>query len=302
VRAVGKGALWGAALGLLAATAYVCGRPPEAPSTPQQFEAAQAKLFAAYNVNPVAHYLPLRAPPVRVHYLELGQGEPMILIHGEHAFAADWTPLAAGLAQRYRIILPDLPGCGLSGGWDYRGTPVRDHAVAFVRSLLDQLHIEKARLGGSSTGAYYVLAFALACPERVEKIAILGAGPLMNDYLPAYRRALSVPGLNRWLTAAHRGDLDQIGARLPGAGESRLSWMESIGGPFGFNPRFSIKNELHLVRAPALLIQGADDRLSSASGFDAIPNSRIIVLPGAADLPWYTATERCKSELLQFLR
>ena len=64
---------------------------------------------------------------LRMHYLDEGKGEPLLMVHGNPTWSFYWRKLVADLGQDYRCIAPDHIGCGLSekpGDWSYR---LQDH-------------------------------------------------------------------------------------------------------------------------------------------------------------------------------
>lgn len=71
---------------------------------------------------------------VRVHYLTAGQGPAVILLHGYAETSRMWRPIIPVLAERFRVIAPDLPGIGDSGipanGSDMKTAAIRMHGLA----------------------------------------------------------------------------------------------------------------------------------------------------------------------------
>jgi pimeloyl-ACP methyl ester carboxylesterase len=101
-----------------------------------------------------------------LHYLSVGQGPDVILIHGLTSNLAFWYPkVAAGLASSYRVTLFDLRGHGYSG-MPPSGYTTRDIAMD-VKTILDQLDVERVYVVGHSFGATVGLHFAALEPERV---------------------------------------------------------------------------------------------------------------------------------------
>ncbi len=139
-----------------------------------QFKKTQQALLNKYSVKAQSKYLKLNKPPLTAHVLEAGQGDPVLLLHGGNATAAQFAPLMGLLQQEYLLFAPDRPGCGLTDKIDYRGVPFRQHALDFVTAIMDGLHLPKARIVASSMGGYFALVFALAHPERVTKLVLLG--------------------------------------------------------------------------------------------------------------------------------
>src|SRR5690242_21724963 len=120
------------------------------------FEDAERRLFEACGVQVTSRRLRLADPSVAVRVLETGDGQPLVLAHGSGMSASTWAPLMPHLKAR-RLIAFDLPGFGLSDGFDYGGRPLRSHAVAQLTSLLDVLGIEQTPIVGTSLGGMWAL-------------------------------------------------------------------------------------------------------------------------------------------------
>lgn len=114
-----------------------------------------------------------RVGGVRIHYAAWGEGDPLVLIHGLGSCAAAWHGVGPLLAEAgYRVLAPDLPGCGLSARPASGFT--RPALAATVLGFLDNLSVRRARaLVGHSMGAAIALEIASARPERVDLVAVL---------------------------------------------------------------------------------------------------------------------------------
>jgi pimeloyl-ACP methyl ester carboxylesterase len=117
----------------------------------------------------------LNVDGVRLHYIERGQGEPLVLIHGNGTMIQDFTVsgLVDRLAERYRVIVIDRPGYGYSARPRQLWTP-RAHARLF-RKALEQLGVEKTTVYGHSWGTLVAVALALEAPSLVRGL-VLGSG------------------------------------------------------------------------------------------------------------------------------
>ena len=117
----------------------------------------------------------LHVDGVRLHYLERGQGEPLVLIHGNGTMIQDFTVsgLVDRLAERYRVIVFDRPGYGYSSRPRGLWTP-RAHASLY-RKALEQLGVEGAAVYGHSWGTLVAVALALEAPGLVRSL-VLGSG------------------------------------------------------------------------------------------------------------------------------
>ena len=95
----------------------------------------------------------------RVEYLELGRGEPVVLLHSSGSSATQWRALAERLAQRYRVIAPDFYGYGGTANWP-GGRPFQLECEAeIVLALLERVD-ERAHLVGHSYGGAVALHIA----------------------------------------------------------------------------------------------------------------------------------------------
>lgn len=123
---------------------------------------------------------------VRIRYVEAGNGEPVILVHG---FSVDldsmWrdTGVIATLAREFRVIAMDARGHGKSGK-PYDPGSYGLAMVDDVRRLLDHLKIESAHIVGYSMGGGIVGKFAVLHPHRVRTLTFGGSSPrLWNEAL-----------------------------------------------------------------------------------------------------------------------
>src|SRR3954454_15064677 len=110
---------------------------------------------------------------VRLHYIERGQGEPLVLIHGNGTLIQDFTiaGLMDGLSERYRVIVIERPGYGYSERPRRLWTP-RAHATLYQHALA-QLGVEQAIVLGHSWGTMVAVALALQAPSLVRSLVLL---------------------------------------------------------------------------------------------------------------------------------
>jgi pimeloyl-ACP methyl ester carboxylesterase len=125
---------------------------------------------------------------VELRAIDIGDGPPAVLLHGQPGNAGDWSPVTTRLRGRMRLIVPDRPGYGRTGG---RAAGFRDNAAALVE-LLDRLGVESAVVAGHSWGTGVALAAAIRFPERVRALVL--AAPVAPDMPPgAVDRLLANP-------------------------------------------------------------------------------------------------------------
>lgn len=122
----------------------------------------------------------------RLHYHDVGEGEPLLLLHGAGPGATAWSNFGrsiATLARTHRVIAMDLPG------WGKSSTPTsesRRHLAEAAVGLLDALGIDKATFVGNSMGGMMAVAAAIKFPSRVTRLVLMGTpAPGVNYFQPA---------------------------------------------------------------------------------------------------------------------
>jgi pimeloyl-ACP methyl ester carboxylesterase len=112
---------------------------------------------------------------VKLHYLERGEGTPLVLLHGNGSMIEDWivSGLFDRLAETHRVIAFDRPGFGHSERPRSRiWTPTAQ--AALLAQALEQLDVEQALVVGHSFGTLVAVAMALNHPQLVSELALLG--------------------------------------------------------------------------------------------------------------------------------
>ncbi len=111
----------------------------------------------------------------RIRYLEGGNGETVLLVHGFGAEKDNWTRMAKHLTPHYRVIAPDLPGFGESSkdpDASYDILSQVERLDRFVQALgLDSFHLAGNSMGGSIAGQY-----AARFPDKVKSLALVNTG------------------------------------------------------------------------------------------------------------------------------
>ena len=110
-----------------------------------------------------------------------GEGPPLLLMHGLTRNSADFEPLAAHLAGKYRLIVPDQRGRGLSEVDPDPANYRPDLYAADMWALLDSLDIERVTLIGTSMGGLMAMIMAATVPVRVSAILLNDVGPVVSN-------------------------------------------------------------------------------------------------------------------------
>jgi pimeloyl-ACP methyl ester carboxylesterase len=131
----------------------------------------------------------IEAGGIVTHYHDVGSGEPVLLLHGSGPGVsawANWQHNIPVLAERYRIIAPDIVGFGYTQRPDdihySLGTWI-DHVWAF----LDALEVGRTSLVGNSLGGRIGLGMAAQLPERLDRMVLMGAPGVGMTLTPGLR-------------------------------------------------------------------------------------------------------------------
>ncbi len=115
-------------------------------------------------------HLELNTIPYTIH--QAGNGDPILTLHGFTGDGASFIEHLAPLADKYRLIAPDLLGHGQTASPSDSHRYTMPHAIADIHALLTQLGIEKCVMLGYSMGGRLALGFALSYPETVSALIL----------------------------------------------------------------------------------------------------------------------------------
>ncbi|HUY91610.1 MAG TPA: alpha/beta fold hydrolase [Pirellulales bacterium] len=138
----------------------------------------------------------IRVAGLRYHYLDEGQGEPLLLVHGNPTWSFYWREIVKALRGRYRLIAPDHIGCGLSDKpqrYEYRLARHVDN----LRQLIADLGLEQITLLAHDWGGAIGLGAAVAEPERFSRFVLFNTAAFRSHEMPWRIRICRAPLLGR---------------------------------------------------------------------------------------------------------
>lgn len=116
---------------------------------------------------------------VDLFHEEVGEGPPLVLLHGLNDSHRTWRRLLPYLAPTRRVLMPDLPGCGFSSRPDVCYS--LDWQARVMSAWLGELGIEKADVVGHSYGGGVAQYMLLVVPQRIRRLALVAAGGLGRE-------------------------------------------------------------------------------------------------------------------------
>ena len=251
---------------------------------------------------------------VKIHYVVIGEGEPIVLVHGfTMDYKSEWggRGLLGPLSERYKVIAIDNRGHGKSDkphDPEMYGTEM----VKDIVRLLDYLEIEKAHVAGYSLGGFITVKLLTMYPERIQSAVIGGAGwrkdfgdreavwmgladslekgegfgPMIAALTPEGRPQPTeeqVAAMSALIAA--RNDLQALAAVIRGMREAMVT-----------------EEELRANKVPALSIIGGVDPLKADADAlkEVMSNLEVVVIEGA-DHPGCIASPKFRESMLEFL-
>ena len=174
---------------------------PKKVKTPKTIEAAAGVDASAPDSDAAGAPVPAQAvsapetmrETMKLHYLEAGEGEPLILVHTVGQSLYTWRNVFDRLSAYYRVIAIDLPGHGYSSRAETFGYTVEDYAFA-LRAFMDEMHIQSAHFAAFSLGCAYVMRLAADAPSRIGRVVLLSPGGITPE-MPLPIRLIDSPVL-----------------------------------------------------------------------------------------------------------
>ena len=111
---------------------------------------------------------------MKLHFKELGQGEPLVLLHGLFGQADNWFGVAPKLAEKFHVFVPDLRNHGHSPHHPEMDYPLM---AADVDAFFTAQKIDSASVVGHSMGGKVAMQLALDFPDRVKKLVVVDMAP-----------------------------------------------------------------------------------------------------------------------------
>ena len=233
---------------------------------------------------------------IKIHYRIGGSGSPLLLIHGFTLNGSQWDPFLNDLMHNFTVIVPDLPGHGLSDPLD--GSFCFQKTSKIMLGLLDHLQVKKVRCIGHSAGGITLLYMAKEQPERIEAMALVASAhrisakgrQLLQDEKFEY---LDTETKSFYRAMHPQGDkqIKRLFTQLHGIAKDNQEFV--------FPPK-----DLSAITIPTLLIWGdRDDYFPlyiAMEIYHALPNAQLWVVPGQGHTPIWKSMGGSDVAAMQF--
>ena len=268
----------------------------------------------------------LRSVPIRgtrINYVDMGEGPPLVFVHGLAGCWQNWLENIPHFAHRHRVIAVDLPGFGESE------LPPEDISIPgygrFVDAFLGEIGVERAPIVGNSMGGFISAEVALSHPSRVEKLVLVSAAGLVTvppRQLAVSKRlaplfhlgaARSVARREHWVRRRGLRRMFLYGvARHPDLLQPELCYEIASGAgkpgfidAFGAVLDYDFRDRLSDVTHPTLIVWGRNDRIVPVDGAHEyerlISNSRKEIFEDTGHVPMIERPHRFNRLLDEFL-
>ncbi len=202
---------------------------------------------------------------IKLNYIEKGEGEVLILLHGNGENCEYFTHQTEYFSQKYRVIALDTRGHGKSPRGNTSFT-IRRFAED-LHEFMDEQGIEKSHILGFSDGGNIALCFALKYHERVNKLILNGA----NLYSSGVKSTVQAPIIIGY----------KLASLFAGSSKKARENAEMLG--LMVNDPNIAPEELHAITAPTLVIAGTNDMIKNEHTrliHASLPNSELAIISG----------------------
>ena len=255
---------------------------------------------------------------LNIEYLEGGQGDALVLLHGFSANKDNWTRIGKYFTPYFRVIAPDLPGFGessLDPHGDYTIRTQAERVKAFIRALkIKSLHLGGSSMGGAIAGVYAslylkdlksLLLFSpggVACSDRCKLFRLIEVGtpnPLIPKDAEEYEYMLDFVFVEKPFIPG------PVKKALVQEAVANQPLYQKIFKQLTNSADIPLEDVMTGLPVPTLIIWGAKDRVLHVSGArileSVIPEARVEVIDGVGHLPMIEKPEKTAGLYLHFL-
>ena len=246
----------------------------------------------------------------RLHYVDAGSGSVVVLLHGLADDVGVWESVMPALAERHRVIALDQIGFGRSDKplLSYRAGTFVD----FLDGFLNELKIDRASLVGNSLGGWIAANFALAHPERIDRLVLCDAAGYAAVPKTMDPRALNALRLASREDIRYLGPLTFHNKRFYEDVDLAFKQRVTTGDNYTVNQLLEsmirgedvLDGRMGAIHKPTLIVWGREDKLiplNFAERFHKeITGSRLEVIDNCGHMPHVECADKFNHALLKF--
>ncbi|WP_372365456.1 alpha/beta fold hydrolase [Candidatus Uabimicrobium sp. HlEnr_7] len=247
-----------------------------------------------------------------ITYYEGGKGETLVLIHGFSDSKASFLQISKWLTKHYRVILPEVPGFGISAKDKTRHYGIRDQ-VEFLGKLFSKLQLKEFHLGGNSMGGHISTAYTLRYPQQVKSLLLLNAaGVTVTDGIPY--ELVEKPIENAEEFDMYMKMLFVNRPLIPGSvrkmmianAQKNFEWLNYLRTEIRERKDVILNDRVPQIKQRTLILWGDGDAIVvpqvGERYHELLPDSRLIVIPNCGHLPQYEYPKKTSAIMLDFLK
>lgn len=240
---------------------------------------------------------------IKVYYEIYGEGEPLVLLHGNGGSIESFTYQIPELLKHFKVIAMDSRAQGRTTDSDREITYAL--MASDVSALIDKLNLGKVNVVGWSDGGIVGLELAYAHPEQVLKVVAIGANFTHENFLAAPNNVVMEPGdplirkisemKKKSATSIRRLSPDTL--KVPAIKKKLEAMMEKY-------PNFT-NEKLKTIKVPFLVVAGDHDLISldhTLALYSNLPQSELFIVPHASHLLLIEHPDLVNSEIIRFLK
>jgi pimeloyl-ACP methyl ester carboxylesterase len=237
------------------------------------------------------------------NYIDIGEGQPLIFLHGLFGGLSNWDKVIRHFAYNYRVLVPQLPLLDL----DIRKANL-DSLVEFVKDFQNTLGLTSATLVGNSLGGHVALLYTLRHPHRVASLVLVGSSglyessfgntfPKRGDYDYVKNKVSDIFYNKEVVTEQLVDDVYQTTRSISNSLKI-VNYAKSA-------QRNNLSDDLGLIKVPTQIIWGENDPVTpvevSKRFHEAIKNSELALIPNCGHVPMMETPETFNILLGTFL-
>ena len=247
-------------------------------------------------------------------YLEGGQGEPLMLLHGFGGNKDTFTRVARFLVKRYRVIIPDIIGFGESAHPQHADYSLSAQ-VERLRVFSQALNLKQLHLGGNSMGGQIALLYAARYPAEVASLWLLNATVASSSFKSDVLKVIAESGHNP-LIARNEQEFQEVMAlgmskppfipkpMLKVLAQERIQNAALEERIFQQIFDHSIEDQIRGIETPTLIVFGNQDRVISVETVNVLrkllPRSKVALVQNAGHVPMFEQPRQCANDYVSF--